>query len=204
MRGQSRTTECSPRDRATSEEEIVRVVKRAQANEQDAFTELWKRFNRPLMAFLSRRWEGALSTEDVEDLCQVSFAKAFKAIGTFRFDCLFSSWLFKIATNECIRWMARRRKMMALLSSPAVQDECNKTVASHELRTMCTVRAEKVSAQMDAQWQRVIQRVFQNGETAPEIAADEGIKPDRVRYIVRVFLEKAVCGIVEKSRVEDD
>lgn len=99
--------------------------------------------------------------------------------------------------------MRRRKKMLALLANSAVRD-AKKTVASHEQWTICVVRAGKVSAQMDPQWQRVIQRVFQNGETAPEIAADEGIKPDRVRYIVRMFLERLSAEGVEKNRVEDD
>jgi len=181
--------ESAAENRATPEDDIVRLVRLAQAHEEEAFTALWKRFRRPLMAFISRKWEGALSAEDVEDLSQVIFANAFRSIGGFRFTCQFSTWLFTIAINECNRWMDRRRKMFALVSGPVDEEECSK-VASHEQRTICTVRAEKVYAQMNPQSQRVIKRVFQNGETTSEIAEGEGITQDRVRYIVRVFLEK--------------
>jgi len=39
---------------------------------------------------------------DAEEAAQDSFVKAFKAINTFRFDCKFSTWLYRICYNNAI------------------------------------------------------------------------------------------------------
>ena len=39
---------------------------------------------------------------DAEEAAQDSFVKAFKALNTFRFDCKFSTWLYRICYNNAI------------------------------------------------------------------------------------------------------
>ena len=39
---------------------------------------------------------------DAEEAAQDSFIKAFKALNTFRFDCKFSTWLYRICYNNAI------------------------------------------------------------------------------------------------------
>jgi RNA polymerase sigma-70 factor (ECF subfamily) len=47
--------------------------------------------------------------EDASDLAQDSFVKAYKAIGRFRGDSSFSTWLYRIAVNTCRNFRAARR-----------------------------------------------------------------------------------------------
>jgi len=44
-----------------------------------------------------------------EDLAHETFVQAYRSMGTFRGESKFSSWLYKIAINLCIRW--RRSEM---------------------------------------------------------------------------------------------
>ncbi len=67
---------------------------------------------------LVRRWDrkirGAIhrilgSEDDARDLCQETFLKAYRALGTFKGEARFSSWLYQIALNLCRDRMRRRR-----------------------------------------------------------------------------------------------
>ena len=46
---------------------------------------------------------------EAEDLAQETFLAAFKALGTFRADAKFSTWLYRIASNKCTDWLRVKR-----------------------------------------------------------------------------------------------
>src|SRR5262249_21866153 len=51
------------------------------------------------------------SAEEAEDVSQEVFVTVFKSIDTFRGDCKFSTWLYRIAANHCknrIKYLGRR------------------------------------------------------------------------------------------------
>lgn len=51
-----------------------------------------------------------LSHEDADDLLQNTFIKAFKGLDQFREDSKIYTWLYRIATNECITFLNTKRK----------------------------------------------------------------------------------------------
>ena len=53
--------------------------------------------------------------EDVRDLCQETFLKAYRGLGSFKKEARFSSWLYQIAVNAC-RDRQRRRRGRTLVS----------------------------------------------------------------------------------------
>ena len=58
--------------------------------------------------------------EDASDLAQESFVKAYKAIGRFRGDSAFSTWMYRIAVNTCLNFRSARR---------IAQEELSETLA---------------------------------------------------------------------------
>ncbi|HQK99061.1 MAG TPA: sigma-70 family RNA polymerase sigma factor, partial [Bacteroidia bacterium] len=50
--------------------------------------------------------------DDAEDLTIEAFGKAFRNIKQYTPDYAFSTWLFKIATNNCIDFIRKKRKML--------------------------------------------------------------------------------------------
>ncbi|HEY0079905.1 MAG TPA: sigma-70 family RNA polymerase sigma factor [Pyrinomonadaceae bacterium] len=98
---------------ATSDEQIV---KRALAGDAEAFGELVRRWERPIFA-LSLGMLG--SAEDARDATQETFLSAFRNLRGFRGDARVSSWLHRIAVNQCIT-RQRRRKVRA---ETALEDE---------------------------------------------------------------------------------
>jgi len=75
------------------------LVKKAQKNKKH-FDELYSHYYPHIKRFLNQR---VYNEEDVEDLTSVVFEKAFKGIGSFKWQGVsFSSWVYKIATNPLI------------------------------------------------------------------------------------------------------
>ncbi|MCS6988281.1 MAG: sigma-70 family RNA polymerase sigma factor [Chloroherpetonaceae bacterium] len=56
--------------------------------------------------------------EEVEDLVQESFSKAFNSIGNFNKEYAFSTWLYRIATNSSIDFLRKRRIRTTSLDNP--------------------------------------------------------------------------------------
>jgi RNA polymerase sigma-70 factor (ECF subfamily) len=86
----------------------ARLIRQAQDGDQRAFEALVRLHERPVFGiiggFIRRR-------QDVEDLAQEVFLKAYLAIGRFRPEAPFAPWLHRIAVNTCydhLRGIRRR------------------------------------------------------------------------------------------------
>src|SRR5919107_5381287 len=83
------------------------LVERAVANDSDAFGEIVKRWERKIFALCF----GMLGREDdARDAAQETFISAYRNLSGFRGDAKVSSWLHRIAVNQCI---TRRRRARA-------------------------------------------------------------------------------------------
>ena len=80
------------------------LIARVQAGDHKAYRLLIDRYA-PLIFQLVRRFSA--SEPDAEDLAQEVFIKAYRALGRFKQQARFSSWLYAIALNHC-RDYARR------------------------------------------------------------------------------------------------
>jgi len=56
--------------------------------------------------------------EDAEDAMQEAFIKAYRHIGQFRGDSLFSTWLTRIAVNEALQKLRKRQPNRVALEAP--------------------------------------------------------------------------------------
>jgi RNA polymerase sigma-70 factor, ECF subfamily len=100
----------------TSDEQMV---ERALAGDHDAFGELVRRWERRIYALTY----GILGREeDARDATQETFIAAFRNLGGFRGDAKVSSWLHRIAVNQCIT-RQRRAKVRGETSLEGEADE---------------------------------------------------------------------------------
>ena len=84
----------------------ARLIERALAGDDQAFAELLKRYRQPLYHMIFKMVH---NKEEAEDLVQEAFIKAFKALGSFNEEYAFSTWLYKIAVNNCIDYLRKKR-----------------------------------------------------------------------------------------------
>lgn len=89
------------------------LVALAADGDTGAFNQLVVRWERPIFA-LAYRTLGR--EEDARDVCQEAFLRAFRAIGGFKGQARFSSWLYRIALNLCRDWIRRERRVRVVPS----------------------------------------------------------------------------------------
>jgi len=82
------------------------LVERAIAGDGDAFGEVVRRWERKIYA-LAYGFTG--SVEDARDAAQETFVAAYRNLQNFRGDAKVSSWLHRIAVNQCITRQRRAR-----------------------------------------------------------------------------------------------
>src|SRR5205085_3834186 len=105
----------------TSDEQIV---ERALAGDADAFGEIVRRWERRIFALTY----GILSREeDARDATQVTFIAAFRNLSGFRGVAKVSSWLHRIAVNQCIT----RQRRAKVRGETTLEDETEADGASY-------------------------------------------------------------------------
>lgn len=84
---------------------------RDSATLREAFNEVMTLYSEPLYWQIRRMVQ---DHDDANDLLQNTFLKAWQSIENFRGDARLSTWLYKIAINESITFLARERKRKGL------------------------------------------------------------------------------------------
>ena len=82
------------------------LVEAALAGEEKAFAKLMSRYKDAIYFMLLKMVN---NKNDAEDLTIEAFGKAFKNLHQYSPNYAFSTWLFKIATNNCIDFLRKRR-----------------------------------------------------------------------------------------------
>ncbi|MFO7658116.1 MAG: sigma-70 family RNA polymerase sigma factor [Bacteroidales bacterium] len=82
------------------------LVQKANSGDQKAYAELLGRYRDAIYYMLLKMVNNA---SDAEDLTIEAFGKAFKNIQQYAPNYAFSTWLFKIATNNCIDFIRKKK-----------------------------------------------------------------------------------------------
>lgn len=99
----------------------LELVKAAIGNhDQKAYAELLHRYKDSIYFMLLKM---VSNRDDAEDLTIEAFGKAFRNLHQYTPDYAFSTWLFKIATNNCIDFIRKKRKMTFSIDKSFETDE---------------------------------------------------------------------------------
>lgn len=96
------------------------LVQRAQANDRAAFNEIVLRYKGKVFNYISRMIH---NPSDAEDLTQETFIRAYMSIHTFQSRASLNTWLYRIATNQCIDYSRRIKRSQIKITSLAQEYE---------------------------------------------------------------------------------
>jgi RNA polymerase sigma factor (sigma-70 family) len=82
------------------------LVERARAGDQGAYAELMDRYRESVYYMLLKMVKNG---DDADDLTIEAFGKAFNRLEQYSPSFAFSTWLFKIASNNCIDFIRKKR-----------------------------------------------------------------------------------------------
>lgn len=109
------------------------VRKALEEGDQKAYAELMGRYRDSVYFMLLKMVN---NKDDAEDLTVEAFGKAFKRLGQYTPNFAFSTWLFRIATNNCIDFIRRNRKNTFSLDRPMQDDEGGEMVIDIKAETL--------------------------------------------------------------------
>lgn len=92
--------------RKDSKQEDILLIDDAISGKQEAYERLMNKYKQLIYNLIYRMIR---NKEDVEDLTQEAFIKAFNSLDKFDKQFSFSTWLFKIATNNCIDYLRKKK-----------------------------------------------------------------------------------------------
>src|SRR6059058_232881 len=86
--------------------QVDTLIRAAQAGDQDAFEQLVRTYDQSVLRLAMNLLR---SPEDARDVYQEAFLRVYRNLHSFRFDCSFHTWLYRIVTNICLDHLRRRK-----------------------------------------------------------------------------------------------
>lgn len=90
----------------THDSELLALF-RNQSTKESAFTAIIKKYQERLYWHVRRM---VIEHEDANDVLQNVFIKVWNGLENFREDAQLYTWLYRIATNECLTWLEQQKK----------------------------------------------------------------------------------------------
>ena len=150
----------------SDQELIARVVSR---KDQHAFAQLVLRYQSPLRIWARRLCNG--DTHLADDLAQETFMKAYAALGAFRSEAKFSTWLYRIAFNIAAnRWRAKKIEWCELDENEEIEAEQCSVTQYHAQKDV-----EAAMQTLSAGQQLAIRLCYEDGFSHEEAASIMGI-----------------------------
>jgi len=104
------------------------LVQKAVDGDQKAYAELMGRYRDAIFFMLLKMVN---NKSDAEDLTIEAFGKAFKNIAQYSPNFAFSTWLFKIASNNCIDYLRKKRTNFVSIDGSHNEDKENNEPTIH-------------------------------------------------------------------------
>jgi RNA polymerase sigma-70 factor (ECF subfamily) len=86
--------------------QVDALIRAAQNGDQDAFEQLVRTYDQSVLRLAMNLLR---SPEEARDVYQEAFLRVYRNLASFRFDCSFHTWLYRIVTNICLDQLRKRK-----------------------------------------------------------------------------------------------
>ncbi|HSZ71570.1 MAG TPA: sigma-70 family RNA polymerase sigma factor [Cytophagaceae bacterium] len=138
-----------------AKKDFLLIEKAKSTGDEKAFAELMSRYKKPVYHMILKMIR---NVDDAEDLTIEAFAKAFKNLQKFNPEFTFSTWLFRIATNNCIDFM-RKKKLATTSISGTYKDDAGENVDMEFKDSGLNPMEEAIKAQKVALVQSIVTKL---------------------------------------------
>lgn len=115
------------------------IVKRIISGESELFEILIRRYNQTLFRVI----RGYISDEDdIMDLIQDTYLKAYDKIDQFKFESRFSTWLIRIGINEALQWIRKSKNQTQMKSVVSLLQNSNGNNQESKTPEFTTIHGE--------------------------------------------------------------
>jgi len=174
-----------------SDEQLAKLT---QKSDVGAFGFLIEKYQEKIKRYIKRFLQG----EEMEDICQNVFLKTFKNIKSFNTKLKFSTWLYRIAHNELVNFL-KKKKTLPLLDFdvffPHLQGG-RKDIETETEKKMLLEMFEKCFEKLEPKYKEVITLYYISKFSYQEIAeitnsptSTVGIRIKRAKIILKKICE---------------
>ncbi|NOY15683.1 MAG: RNA polymerase sigma factor RpoE [Gammaproteobacteria bacterium] len=155
------------------------LVRRTQQGDQAAFGLLVVKYQHRLAKLVSQY---IYDSAEVEDVCQEALIKAYRAIGNFRGESAFYTWLYRIAVNTAKNYLisqGRRPPKTDIDVEDAVQIE-----AGAVMRETGTPEANALTRELAEAVTRAVEQLPEDLKVAITLREIEGLSYDEIAEVM--------------------
>jgi RNA polymerase sigma-70 factor, ECF subfamily len=158
-----------------TEQSDLELVRRAQQNERGAFDLLVLKYQHKVIKLVARLLRDPTEAEDV---AQEAFVKAYRALGSFRGDSAFYTWLYRIAVNTARNSIASRQRRPLDYEAGLSESEQNNVEA--RLKHDDTPEATALSEEIRVTVNQAIEQLPEDLRTAIVLREVEGLSYEEI------------------------
>jgi RNA polymerase sigma-70 factor (ECF subfamily) len=166
------------------------LVREAQRGSGAAFEELVRCYDQAVLR-LALHLTG--SEQEAQDIYQEAFLKAYRNLGSFRFECSFYTWIYRIVSNLCLDHL--RKKQVRKEDAPVAVDEDGRSYDVLEqvpdVRAAADPERDLMSRELAARIHRALDRLSARERMVFELKHYHGLKLRTVGEILHTTEETA-------------
>ena len=173
---------------ATAVDEAV-LIRAAQHGDHYAFEQLVQAYDQSVLRLALNLLR---SSEDASDIYQEAFLRVYRNLHTFRFDCSFHTWLYRIVTNLCLDHLRKRKVRKE--ESPVVdtsEGPVDRMEIVQEERAESNPQRKLLSAQLNGRIQTVLQELTPRERMVFEMRHYQGMRLRAIGEILGTTEEAA-------------
>lgn len=155
------------------------LVKRASKGDSRAFDLLVHKYQHRIFALISRYIR---DQDEVQDVAQEAFIKAWKALPRFRGDSAFYTWLYRIAVNTAKNHLVSMGRRPP--SSDVDATEAEQFSGAPGLREIGTPESEAMSEELEQAINQVIDQLPQELRTAVTLREFDGLSYEDIAAVM--------------------
>lgn len=155
------------------------IVRKVQAGDDAAFNLLVRKYQHKVANLVSRY---VYDRGDVEDVTQEAFIKAYRAIGGFRGDSAFYTWLYRIAVNTAKNYLVAQSRRPPNTDVEAQDAEV--TEAGRNLREVGTPESNLLSQELAERVTRTVNDLPEELKVAITLRELEGLSYEEIASVM--------------------
>jgi RNA polymerase sigma-70 factor, ECF subfamily len=155
------------------------LIRAAQGGNHFAFEQLVRAYDQSVLR-VALRITG--SESDAQDVHQEAFLKIYRKLDGFRFECAFSTWVYRIATNVCLDHL--RRKRTRAEDSPIESNVDNFLSYVSDDKPVNNPEQQLLCQELGAHIARALRRLTPRERLVFELKHFEGLKLQQVSEIL--------------------
>ena len=168
----------------------TQLVREAQRGSRTAFEDLVRHYDQ---AVLRLAMHLTSSEAEAQDIYQEAFLKAYRNMGSFRFECSFYTWIYRIVTNLCLDHL--RKKQVRKEDAPVATDDSGEVYSLldqvPDSRAGANPEHQLMSRELGHRISRALQKLSPRERMVFELKHYHGLKLRTVGEILQTTEETA-------------